>query len=238
MDNLKKIDKKWLILGTVVVLLLLWLGFGNSSNKQSDTSESSDKGRVYQVKSSDDEVTGNIEVGSTDNVGRTQFYYTFLINDKVPNNGFCQSNDLDYCKKQSAQESESRKYRYVLTFAGTESSDYLVATNYEPIYCNLDTVKNDLSAMAINSGTRVDITCDSYIAANWRPTEWFVARNGGYTDDIDALLSNLKLNIYDVANEFVIKVSDGGSTITTGGLDYSKVVNDKLVHSFTLTTVN
>lgn len=235
MDSIKKIDKKWLILGAVLVLGLLWFSFSGSGDDA--TSGDSSPGETYSVESADGKVVGSIEIGSTYGDGDTQYWYTFLINDNVPNNGYCQSNDPNYCDSQATKDNESRNYRYGTVIAGTEGTDGFAASTYEPVYCNLDVIQSDLTAASINSDVRTDITCDAWDSTKWQPTEWFLVRNGATTTDLDALLQDLTLDIYDIADEFVIEVSDGGSTITSGVLDYANITNNELIHSFDIDVI-
>lgn len=245
MSASKLLNKKWPIAFALIVVLLVGFmlakssGDNQSTDGASGSSSTVSAGNVYNYRSDDGKVTGAIKVVKTFSDGLTSFDFVFIINDDVPNNGFCQSNDPTYCNQESAQQAEEIEYRYGLTFASTESSDNLVAAVYEPIYCNLEQAKADLFNIGYD---KIDVQCDGWMVANWKPTNWFVAKNRSSTKDFSEFLTGLTLNVYDIADEYTVRVTaraeDGGSTITTGGLSYDQILDNKKVNSFSLKLID
>jgi len=240
MGSMKK-STKILLFAIVLVVVLVIASLLSGSNSDNQSTESAGNANhsvaandVYSFRSEDGKATGKIKVVNTFESGLTSFDFAFVINDDVTNNGYCQSNDADYCKKEVSQQSENIKYRYGLTFSSTESTDHLVAAVYGPIYCNLEKAKAD----PLNIGyDKIDVECDGWKVPNWKPTSWFVAKNRSSTKDFSKFFSGITLNVYDISDEYVVRVSDGGASITTGGLSYDQILGNKKVGSFSLSMI-
>lgn len=225
-------NKKNFLLAIVIVLIIISIiivGLFTPSTTDTESDKTLKIGTVYNFKNKDGSNPAELEIVNVSESGLVTFNFAFIINHNVTNNGFCQSNDPDYCDKQTNKDIENIKYRYGVTFAESEDTDNLIATVYDPIYCNLDKAKADPLDIGYEG---VDIACNGWTVSNWKPTEWFVAKNTSSTRDFDSLLSGITLNIYDIADEFSLTVEYGGTTITSGRLDYSDITSNTLIDSF------